>query len=126
MVTNQFLSGSIFIFVTLSGTICGQLMIKKGMLQLDPDSSQQIIKTLMTGLINPWVLAGLFMAVVAACGWILTLSRLPLSFAYPFLSITFPIVVIASSILFKEEVSLNTYFGLIFIIIGIFVVSRSG
>ena len=122
---NQLVFGLVFILITIMSTISGQLMVKKGMLQNKLSGIHNIFETLINGLINPWVIAGLFMAVIGAFAWILTLSRLPLSFAYPFLSITFPVVVIASSMIFKENVSWNTYIGLTFIIVGIIIASRA-
>ena len=122
MKTHTLLFGLFFISLTLLGTVAGQLCIKKGMLQ-NSYAGSNVFLILFKGLTNPWVITGLLLAVVAACAWIITLSRLPLSYAYPFLSITFPIVVILSSMLFNETVSLTAYGGLGLIVIGLIITS---
>jgi drug/metabolite transporter (DMT)-like permease len=115
------------ICVTLFAVIIGQLSIKKGMLQITENSHDvtRLWDTLFNALINPWVIFGLLMAMIAACAWILTLSRVPLSYAYPFISLTFPAVVILSSIVFNESVSLRAYIGL-GLLVGALVMTSTG
>lgn len=117
--------GIIFIMLTLSCTVAGQLLIKKGMFLITVSSQNEfrLLQVLYSGLTNPWVIAGLMLAVIAACSWIITLSRLALSYAYPFLSITFPLVVILSSKIFHEPVSSKTFIGLGLIIVGLIIAS---
>jgi len=108
--------------MTLVGTVAGQLCIKRGMLIVSEEHAG-IIVTLFRGLTNIWVILGLLFAVIAAFAWMIALSKMALGYAYPFLSITFPIVVILSSIIFKESISINTYIGLGFIVIGLIIAS---
>lgn len=114
--------GSLFVMMTLVGTVAGQLCIKRGMLIVSEEHAG-IIVTLFRGLTNIWVILGLLFAVIAAFAWMIALSKMALGYAYPFLSITFPIVVILSSIIFKESISINTYIGLGFIVIGLIIAS---
>ena len=115
----------LLILVTMIGTVTGQLAIKSGVLQVAAESSDEstVWLTLARALMNWRVILGLAMAVVAACAWILALSRMPLSYAYPFLSVTFPAVVILSSILFDEHVSSRAYIGLALVIFGLLLAS---
>lgn len=125
MAINAKIYGFIFIFITLCGTVAGQICIKKGISLSVHDLSQefQIFHVLLKGLTNQWVIVGLLLACIAACSWILTLSRLPLNYAYPFLSVTFPIVAILSSIILHEVVSFKTFVGLGLIMLGLIVAS---
>ena len=117
--------GLLFISITLFGVVVGQLSIKKGMLQIIDNSHDltRLWHTLSSALMNPWVLFGLLMAVIAACAWILALARLPLSYAYPFMSLTFPIVVVLSSIVFDEPVSSRAYLGLGLLVTALIITS---
>lgn len=117
--------GFLFIGVTLLGVIVGQLCIKSGMLQVAASSpaTNQPWVTLLNAFSNPRVVFGLLMAVVAASAWILTLSKLPLSYAYPFMSLTFPIVVILSARIFEEPISPRAYLGLGLIVMGLIIAS---
>jgi multidrug transporter EmrE-like cation transporter len=57
--------------------------------------------------------------------WLWVLSRAPLSFAYPILSVTFPIVVGASAILFSELILPVRWMGVGMIMVGVSLLSRS-
>ena len=121
------ISGLVLIFTTMFATVIGQLAIKSGMLQIagSSDGTMAIGMTLFNAFTNFRVIFGLGMAVVAASTWILALSRLPLSYAYPFLSVTFPVVVILSSYMFNEHVPARAYLGLTLILVGL-VISSTG
>lgn len=116
-------SGFIFIFVTLSAVIIGQLCIKSGMIQIESLSQESHLGTLIRAFGNFRVIFGLLMAVVAACTWILALSQLPLSYAYPFMSLTFPTVLFLASRFFDEPLSPRTYVGISLIVVGLIVAS---
>jgi multidrug transporter EmrE-like cation transporter len=57
--------------------------------------------------------------------WILGLSRVPVSVAYPLLSIGYIINAIAAHYLFGEAVTTMRWFGIGFIVIGVWLVARS-
>ena len=57
--------------------------------------------------------------------WILGLSRVPVSIAYPLLSVGYIINAIAAHYLFGESVTLTRWLGIGFIIVGVWLVARS-
>ena len=57
--------------------------------------------------------------------WILGLSRVPVSIAYPLLSVGYIINAIAAHFLFGETVTLTRWFGIGFIVVGVWLVARS-
>ena len=57
--------------------------------------------------------------------WILGLSRVPVSMAYPLLSVGYVINAIAAHYLFGETVTLQRWLGIAFIAIGVWLVSRT-
>ena len=57
--------------------------------------------------------------------WILGLSRVPVSIAYPMLSLGYVINAIAAHYLFGESVTLGRWLGIGFIILGVWLVARS-
>lgn len=82
------------------------------------------------GLINmawqPLIIFGLFLYALATIVWIRVLAVEPLSVAYPLLvSITFMLVTIGAALLFRESLGWQKFFGLLVILAGIFLVSRS-
>jgi drug/metabolite transporter (DMT)-like permease len=57
--------------------------------------------------------------------WIFGLSRVPVSMAYPLLSVGYVVNAIAAHYLLGEAVSLSRWLGIGFIVIGVTLVARS-
>jgi multidrug transporter EmrE-like cation transporter len=57
--------------------------------------------------------------------WILALSRVPVSIAYPMLSVGFIVNALAAWYLFDESLSMQKLVGIGFIIVGVYLVARS-
>jgi multidrug transporter EmrE-like cation transporter len=57
--------------------------------------------------------------------WIMGLSRVPVSVAYPMLSLGYVINAIAAHYIFGESVTLARWIGIGFIILGVWLVARS-
>ncbi|MGD8378933.1 MAG: SMR family transporter [Gammaproteobacteria bacterium] len=74
---------------------------------------------------EPHILGGLTCYVVSVCVWIVALSRVPVSIAYPMLSIGYVVNAIAARFLLGEEVSLSRLIGIGVIIVGVYIVARS-
>ena len=56
--------------------------------------------------------------------WILGLSRVPVSLAYPLLSVGYIVNAIAAHYLFGEAVTVTRWLGIGFIVVGVFLVAR--
>jgi multidrug transporter EmrE-like cation transporter len=74
---------------------------------------------------NPPILAGLACYVVSVVVWILALSRVPVSVAYPMLSLGYVVNAFAAYMLFGESLGMQKLVGIGFIIVGVFLVARS-
>jgi len=74
---------------------------------------------------SPPILAGLACYVVSVVVWILALSRVPVSVAYPMLSIGYIVNALAAWWLFGESLGMQKLLGIGFIVIGVFLVARS-
>ena len=74
---------------------------------------------------NPPILAGLSCYVVSVVVWILGLSRVPVSVAYPMLSLGYIINAFAAWMLFGEALAAQKLVGIGFIVVGVFLVARS-
>lgn len=74
---------------------------------------------------NGPILAGLACYVVSVVVWILALSRVPVSVAYPMLSIGYIVNAFAAWALFGESLAAQKLIGIGFIIIGVWLVARS-
>jgi multidrug transporter EmrE-like cation transporter len=74
---------------------------------------------------SPFILGGLACYVVSVVVWILALSRVPVSIAYPMLSVGYIVNAGAAWMLFGESLSAQKLVGIAFIIVGVFLVARS-
>ena len=69
--------------------------------------------------------AGAACYVLSLFVWIVGLSRVPVSMAYPLLSVGYIINAVAAHYLLGETVTLGRWLGIGFIVIGVWLVARS-
>jgi multidrug transporter EmrE-like cation transporter len=74
---------------------------------------------------EPHILAGLSAYVVSVGTWILALSRVEVSVAYPMLSIGYVVNAVAARYLFGEMLSLTRMAGIAVVIFGVYLIARS-
>jgi drug/metabolite transporter (DMT)-like permease len=102
--------------------------MKKGMSIIGPiqfTSITQILNLLISLFTNTYILIGVLMSIITTLSWMVTLTKTQLSFAYPFISLAFPLVLIFSSILFQEQIPLSRWIGVIVILVGVLIVSKN-
>jgi multidrug transporter EmrE-like cation transporter len=117
----------ITLLITILSTVVGQVLMKKGVILSGPipsDTREQIIYIIRSLFYNPYILGGLILAVITTISWIATISKLQLSFAYPFMSLAFPLVLVASGIFFGENISPMRWIGIMVIMIGLIIVAK--
>jgi multidrug transporter EmrE-like cation transporter len=74
---------------------------------------------------QPYIVAGIGCYVISVVVWILALSRVEVSIAYPMLSVGYVVNAIAAWYLFGEAVTPARLTGIGIIILGVFIVARS-
>ena len=75
--------------------------------------------------LEPHILGGMACYGVSVVVWILGLSRVPVSIAYPMLSIGYVLNALAAWYLFGESLHAQKLVGIGFIILGVILVTRS-
>jgi multidrug transporter EmrE-like cation transporter len=115
------------ILFTVVTNAAAQIMLKKGMLTLGPLnlSLSSAVSTVFSVVFSPWVFAGLTMFVVSMASHLIVLSRVQLSFAYPFLSLAYVIVAAYAFYMFGEDVGLARIAGIALICAGTVFISMS-
>ena|SRR5215211_781590 len=73
---------------------------------------------------NPHIVGGMFCYAFSLVVWVMALSRVPVSIAYPMLSIGYIVSAIAAYYLFGESLGLTRWLGIGFIVVGVWLVSR--
>jgi drug/metabolite transporter (DMT)-like permease len=107
-----------------------QLTLKHGMTQvtrhgavpLDVGAPVDMVRRVVT---NVSVLSGLSLFVVSAAVWLVVLSKVSLSFAYPFVSLTYVLILLFDRLVLHETVSGLRWGGVLLIVIGIVLISRT-
>jgi multidrug transporter EmrE-like cation transporter len=74
---------------------------------------------------SPFVFGGLACYAVSVVVWIMALSRVPVSIAYPMLSIGYIVNAAAAWFLFGESITAQKLAGIGFIVVGVWLVARS-
>lgn len=120
--TNATLVTALLIALVVGQTAGGQVVMKWQIAKLPPLAEAGIGRFLLACAANPWLWLVAACAFGAMACWALVLSRLPLSYAYPFTSATFILVLILSWWLLGERPSTATIIGTLAIAAGVAVV----
>ena len=115
--------GFVYIIMTLLFTVYGQLVIKWRVLNYGnmPTSLTEILVFIGKLLFDPFILSGCVAAFMASLCWMAAMTKFDLSFAYPFISLSFVLVMIFSGLLFHEPITSYKIMGMLLIISGIIV-----
>lgn len=113
---------ALFILLMLIWT-AAQVLLKTGMNEL---AGRKVdFRFFNLALTSSPVLAGLILSAAGFFFWLVILSRFELSYSYLLASLTFALVIIASAVFFKEEISPLRWAGAALIILGVFLVSQT-
>ena len=74
---------------------------------------------------NVFVVGGLVIFALSAVIWLMVLSRASLSFAYPFASLSYLVIVLADRFVLGEAVSPLRWAGVLLIMAGIVLVAQT-
>ncbi|WP_454649257.1 EamA family transporter [Thermomonas fusca] len=80
--------------------------------------------TLLLLLLRPWVISAFVAAFLASLCWMMAISRLPLSKAYPFMAINFLLVGLLAIPLFGEALTRPKIVGLVVVVVGLSILSK--
>ncbi|HEV8681913.1 MAG TPA: EamA family transporter [Actinomycetota bacterium] len=120
------LIGVIVLSVVLAAA--AQLTLKYGMTRVGEIKSEHIqtpVETVLRVARQPAVWGGLILFGVSAVFWLIVLSRVPLSFAYPFAALTYVLILLFDRLILKTEVPGLRWAGVFLIITGIVFISRT-
>ena len=115
------------ILIILAGIICaslGQVFWKMGMNAVGAIDSFSL-PTILSMFSSPLVILGLCMYGLSTVFWLVALSQKDLSYVYPFIALTFIIVLLLSKFLLHENVGAYRIAGTLIIIAGLLFVIRS-
>lgn len=104
-----------------------QLVLKEGMRRIGYFAFDwaNVVPIGLRIMVNPFVLGGLVIYVLSFVVWLLVLSRVQVSFAYPMLSLGYIVNAFAGYYLFREGLSPVRLAGILVIVAGTYLITRS-
>jgi len=105
--------------------VVGQFLMKFGVNKVGGLEELGLVKFMTAAFLSPFIILGLGFYAFSAVLWVIMLSKLDLSVAYPALSIGYVLVLLVSTIFLGEQVSLVRFGGVLLIMAGIVFIFRS-
>ncbi len=118
----------ILIFLSIAIAVAGQLCLKAGMERVGRISAASLSRPLETSarvVTTPLVVLGLFFYALSAVFWLVVLSRVDLSFAYPMVGLSYILVLLFSSIFLGEQVGFARWIGAVIICVGVALIAQT-
>ena len=100
----------------------GQVMLKHGMQIASTRAAHSGVSLAVSAVTSPWVLGGLVVFGLSAAAWLATLSRVPLSIAYPFNALGYLGILTASVLVLHERANVWTWTGSLLVVSGLVLV----
>ena len=116
-----------YIMISVLAGAAGQILLKHGMVIIGEVtlSMDQTLAVLFRLATNPFVVGGLALYAGGTGFWLAALSRVDLSYAYPFASLSYVVMLLAAWMLFEEHITPLRLLGTLVVGIGVLLISRS-
>ena len=120
----------LFILLSVGLAATAQMTLKYGVDRVrEGEHSGIVLSEPVTSALRvarePYVWLGLLLFGISAAVWIVVLSRVSLSFAYPFAALTYVIILVFDRLILKVDVPGLRWAGVFLIVSGIVLVSRT-
>lgn len=115
----------LLILISVLLNCAAQICIRKGMLIVGEVNMTGILGSLGAMITNVWLWTAMICYAVSILMWMAVLSKVEVSFAYPFLSIGYVVAALVGYCCFGESLTLTRIMGIIVICLGVFLISRS-
>lgn len=120
--------GFAYVFVSVALVVTGQTLLKRGMTLVGAIGRERMSTplVLVAEVARRWqVWCGLALYAVSAATWIIALSLVPLTVAYPFLGLTYVAVAIIAVRKLGERLTPAQWLGIVLIVAGVLMVALS-
>ena len=106
-------------------TVIGQILMKQGMIKVGriDGSLIDVAPKLIQAFTNPFVIGGISIYGFTTMLWLVILSRVKLSIAYPMLSLGYIFSIFFAWLLFKESMPKTRILGAMIICLGVYLVT---
>ncbi len=104
----------------------GQILMKQGLTNLGGLKITEILSQRLLTVLSEWhVMAGVLLYAGSAILWLTILSKVDVSFAYPLIALGYIVTAILARFYFNENITIVRWLGILLIVGGVFMVTRS-
>ncbi|RKU17580.1 hypothetical protein C6501_03830 [Candidatus Poribacteria bacterium] len=121
---NSNMKDYILLFFNVLLTVMGQILLKQGVSKVGVINFRELVPKLTQVILNPYVIGGISIYGFTTFVWLVILSRVKLSIAYPMLSLGYVLTIPFSWLFFKESIPKVRIIGAIVICIGVYLVAQ--
>ena len=120
------LANLIFIITSVLLNALAQILLKAGMKNFSNiDLKNNVIQTFISIAINPYIICGFISYGISILLWLWVLSKVDVSYAYPFQALGYIVVTVLAWLIFQENINLTRIIALIFITLGLIILALS-
>ncbi|NOQ17300.1 MAG: EamA family transporter [Methyloprofundus sp.] len=123
----NFVLNHIYILLSILFAVGSQLIIKWQMSHHSLDGYSGWYDKFIfaiTMLIHPYIMLAIIFNLLGGLAWMIAMTKFDISYAYPYTTLGFVLILIFSSLLFNEAITIYKIIGMLLIVSGILVVSR--
>jgi multidrug transporter EmrE-like cation transporter len=119
--------GYVYVLATVLLTVYGQVVFKWRIDEAGdfPSRGSERLQYVADLAVDPWVISVFVAALGASVTWGAALTKFELSFAYPFMSLSFVLVLLLGVALFSEAMSAYKVIGVVLICAGLVIGSQA-
>ncbi len=103
-----------------------QILLKLGMGNMNKSISSISVSNIPTLISNIHVLIGGILYGTSFIIWLYVLSKVKLSYAYPFISLSYVIVAVLGILILKENISYAAWAGILLVVVGVTLIGMNG
>lgn len=110
----------VLLLTNIGLVVSGQTLIKQGVNKIGDFRAMPFFDFIAKSFTSPSIIGGIFLYIVSTIIWLMLLSRINLSLAYPGLSLGYLIILGVSWFYLKETITSFQIIGVLMIITGVF------
>jgi len=123
----KFIVNHLYIFLTVFFAVTSQLIIKWQMSKYSLEHYNGIYEKFLFAfgmLVNPYIIVSILFTLLSGLSWIIAMTKFDISYAYPFTALGFIFILLFSSLVFHETLSIYKFIGTFLIVVGVVLVSQ--
>lgn len=119
------MSSTILMIFAIILNVCGHLFLKAGMNRIGAISINQLVGNFTVIFTTPFVILGLLSYVSSVAMYMVVLSKVNVSYAYPLMmGLGYVLIVLFSWQIFAEPFSFFKWIGIVLILVGVFLLGK--